>query len=74
MFNLFHGSLMAFLILANIGNAQFPPVHLPTKSDWDLVNIHFLEDAFSVIPALEMSAMLNPFSTQGLYQYLSHLL
>lgn len=65
--------LMVFLILANIRHAQFLPFHLPTKSDWDLFNIYFLKDAISVTPALKMSAILNSFSTQGLYQYLLHL-
>ena len=64
--NLFHRLLMAVLILANTESAPCPPFHLPTKSDWDLVNIHFLEDALSVSPDLEVSAMLSPFSRQGL--------
>lgn len=50
MFNLFHLLLMAVLILANTENAPGPPFHLPTKSDRDLVNIHFPEDALSVLP------------------------
>ena len=49
-FNLFHLLLMAVLILANTENAPGPPFHLPTKSDWVLVNIHFPEDALSVFP------------------------
>ena len=65
MFNLFHLLLMAILILANTENAPGPPFHLPTKSDWDLVSIHFPEDALSVFPD-EVSAMLSLFSRQWL--------
>lgn len=38
---------MAAFSLANTESAPCLPFHLPTKSDWDLVNIHFLEDALS---------------------------
>lgn len=56
---------MAAFILANTESAPCPPFHLPTKSDWDLVNIHFLEDALS-FSRYGMSAMLSPFIRQGL--------
>lgn len=65
--------VMVFLFLANMKNAQFPPLHLPPKSDGDLFNIHLPKDSFSVIPALKMSPMFNPLSTQRLYVNFLHL-